>query len=110
MWKITPEVKKVLRTKSGRIFQVAVAAREVLPCGQRPRTVHPMISPDLLAILRCPLTLQPLRIAPPELLARMAGGLEAALIREDGTMAYPVRGGIPVLLPEEAIPLDVRAG
>ena len=68
------------------------------------------ISPQLLALLRCPLTLQTLRLAPPELLARLPAPLEAALVRADGAVAYPIRDGIPMLLPEEAIPLDSRAG
>ena len=61
------------------------------------------MSPELLALLRCPLTMQPLRVAPPELLARLPESLDAALVREDGAMVYPIRDGIPVLLPEEAI-------
>lgn len=60
-----------------------------------------MIDADLLALLRCPLTMQPLRVAPPELLAQLR--LDAALIREDGRVAYPVRDGIPVMLAEEAV-------
>ncbi len=47
--------------------------------------------------------MQPLRVAPPELLARLPVPLDAALVREDGAVAYPIRDGIPVLLPEEAI-------
>jgi len=65
------------------------------------------ISPELLALLRCPLTLQPLRMAPPELLARLPSRPPAALVREDGAVAYPVRDGIPLLLPEEAIAVPV---
>lgn len=68
------------------------------------------VSPELLALLRCPLTMQPLRLAPPELLARLPVPLDAALVREDGAMVYPIRDGIPVLLPDEAIPVDSRAG
>ncbi len=64
-----------------------------------------MISPELLALLRCPLTLQPLRIADSALLARLPAGIDAALVREDGAVAYPVRDGIPLLLPDEAISL-----
>ncbi len=64
-----------------------------------------MISPELLALLRCPLTLQPLRVADAEVVARLPAGLDAALVREDGGVAYPVRDGIPLLLPEEAISL-----
>lgn len=79
-----------------------------------------MIDPDLLAILVCPATRQPLREADAELLSALnakieagslenVGGtpvtdpLEAALVREDGTLAYPVRQGIPVLLPEDGL-------
>jgi len=38
--------------------------------------------------------------------ARVAERLEAALVREDGVLCYPVRGDIPVMLVDEAIPLD----
>ncbi len=50
------------------------------------------IDPDLLAILVCPLTRAPLRhdAAAGELISDAAG------------LAYPVRGGVPVLLVEEA--------
>jgi uncharacterized protein YbaR (Trm112 family) len=68
-----------------------------------------MISSELLALLRCPLTMQPLRLAPTELLAKLPVPLEAALVREDGAVVYPIREGLPVLLPEEAIPVESRA-
>jgi uncharacterized protein YbaR (Trm112 family) len=48
------------------------------------------ISPDLLALLRCPLTLSPLR---------QEGDF---LVAEVGGLRYPVRDGLPVMLPEEA--------
>lgn len=48
------------------------------------------ITPDLLAILRCPLTHSRLR---------QEGDF---LISEIGGLAYPVRDGIPVMLVEEA--------
>jgi len=79
-----------------------------------------VIDPELLAILVCPASHQPLREADAALLerlnARIAAGeqqniggdavseaLEAALVREDDAIAYPVRQGIPVLLPEEGL-------
>jgi len=79
-----------------------------------------VIQKDLLEILACPETRQPLREAEPSLVERLnrkiaageltnAGGrpveepLEAALVREDGKMAYPLRQGIPVLLSEEGL-------
>ena len=48
------------------------------------------IDPDLLSILRCPLTRSKLR---------QEGDF---LIAEVGSLAYPVRDGIPVMLVEEA--------
>ena len=66
-----------------------------------------MIPAALLALLRCPLTRQTLEMAPAELLAGRADGegraLDAALVRADGAVLYPIRDGIPVLLAEEAV-------
>ncbi len=79
-----------------------------------------MIDKELLAILACPETHQPLAEASRELLARVnariargeqknVGGdtvsdaLEEGLVREDGRIVYPVREGIPVLLVEEGL-------
>jgi uncharacterized protein YbaR (Trm112 family) len=81
-----------------------------------------MIRPELLELLRCPETHQHLRQASGELLARVndrikqkelrnrAGKileqpLEGALIREDDAVVYPVRGNLPILLIDEAVPL-----
>jgi len=54
------------------------------------------VDPRLLEILVCPLTKQPLiydRVQN-ELISRAAG------------LAYPIRGGIPVMLPDEARLMD----
>lgn len=48
------------------------------------------IDPDLLSLLRCPLTRSPLR---------QDGDF---LVAEVGGLRYPVRDGIPVMLAEEA--------
>ncbi len=81
------------------------------------------VSPELLEILVCPETHQKLRRADEPLLARLRarqgeGRLlnragkpipEAphdALVREDNLFAYLVIDAIPVMLIEEAIPLD----
>lgn len=64
-----------------------------------------MTDPDLLSILCCPLTHQPLRAASPEELKAFGAGITAGMIREDGLVLYPVRDGIPLLVPGEAIPL-----
>ena len=54
------------------------------------------IDPKLLEILVCPLTKTPLEYdaARQELISRAAG------------LAYPIRDGIPIMLPEEARKLD----
>ena len=80
------------------------------------------VDPELLAILRCPESLQPLKLAEEATVQRLAqqarqGALrnlsgskveadfEALLIREDGKRAYLVRDGIPVMLIDEAVAL-----
>ena len=82
-----------------------------------------MIHPDLLAILACPDSRQPLDHADEATIKGLndrieAGGvlnvggeevtapLEAGLVREDGEIVYPVRDDIPVLLREEGIALN----
>jgi uncharacterized protein YbaR (Trm112 family) len=80
----------------------------------------PQVATDLVEILVCPETKQPVRLATaPELASvnekiragtlRNRGGeavkseLAEALIREDGRILYPVDDGIPVMLVEESI-------
>ena len=57
---------------------------------------HSGVDPKLLEILVCPLTKQPLEYdrARNELVSRAAG------------LAYPIRDGIPIMLPDEARSLD----
>ena len=80
------------------------------------------VSSDLLEILVCPETKQPVQMADPALIERLnerirsgelrnRGGtpvpkpLEEGLVREDGRVLYPVDDGIPVMLIEESIEL-----
>ena len=82
------------------------------------------VSPDLLEILVCPETKQPVAPAEPALLARLNEEIRAgrvrtrggravsepiaeALVREDGRILYAVDDGIPVMLIEESIELQV---
>jgi uncharacterized protein YbaR (Trm112 family) len=81
-----------------------------------------MIDPELLSVMCCPETRQPLTPADPGLLAKLndqiatgclrnrAGQpvtepLDGGLVRQDATFLYPIRHDIPVMLIDEAIPL-----
>lgn len=55
--------------------------------------------------LCCPITRQPLRPATAEERGKCPGSMEEALIREDGQVLYPIRNGIPLLLPAAAVTL-----
>jgi len=85
------------------------------------------IDKDLLEILACPATKEPVRLADGALLARVnqaiAAGkltsldgkvverpLDAGLLRQDGKVLYPVRGGIPIMLIDESIAVDRLPG
>ena len=80
------------------------------------------VSSELLEILVCPESKQPVRPAGDDVLARLNAEIEAgrlrnrggdavgkrieeALIREDGKVVYVVDDGIPVMLIEESIEL-----
>jgi uncharacterized protein YbaR (Trm112 family) len=81
------------------------------------------VSEELLEILVCPETKQPVAPASEELLRKLAADIEAGrlrnrggetltrpiregLVREDGRILYPVEDGIPVMLIEESIELS----
>ena len=78
------------------------------------------VSQELLEILVCPETQQPVSMAGGDLIQRLNGDIEAGslrnrggepvsaalsegLVREDGKILYPVEDGIPVMLIEESI-------
>ncbi len=81
------------------------------------------VSPELLEILVCPETKQPVAIASNEIVAKLneeidgkrlrnRGGehvtarITEGLVREDGKILYLVDDGIPVMLIEESIELS----
>jgi uncharacterized protein YbaR (Trm112 family) len=67
------------------------------------------VDDDMLRILCCPVTHQALRVADKVTLSdasdKVSRPIAEGLIREDGRMLYPIRNGIPLLIPEEGIPL-----
>ena len=71
---------------------------------------------SFVSALRCPLSGQRLEEFPPGSLAALGfGGLRAegwsgVLLTEDRRAAYPVRGGIPVLLGEERVTVAGAGG
>ena len=82
-----------------------------------------MIDKELLEILICPQDHTPLCVADDDLVARLNqaisagqvrnhGGqvvrktIQGGLIRQDKTLLYPIIDDIPVLLVDDAIPLD----
>jgi len=81
-----------------------------------------VLSPEFLAMIRCPENRSPLSPADDALVARLnqsiaagtlknragqpvAEPLDGGLVRQDGTIAYPIVDGFPVLLIDEGIPL-----
>ncbi|PYJ58574.1 MAG: hypothetical protein DME24_15795 [Verrucomicrobia bacterium] len=81
-----------------------------------------MINADLLKIMCCPETHQPISLAEPILIEKLnrqiaagqlqnragqpvKGKIDGGLVREDKKFLYPIRANIPVMLIDEAIPL-----
>jgi len=81
-----------------------------------------MVAQELLDILVCPETKQPVRLADAGLLERLNAAIaqgkarshdgrpvtqpvQEGLVREDGLVLYPVRDDIPIMLIDESIPL-----
>lgn len=82
-----------------------------------------MIQQELLDLLQCPETKSPLRLADESLVARVneaiAAGtlknrvgesvekaLSGGLLSEGGNVLYPIVDDLPIMLVDEAIPLD----
>lgn len=73
--------------------------------------MKPSVSEETLALLVCPATRQPLRLATEDELALWTAeeSFEGALVTLDGTRAYPVRDGFPVLVAADALSEEGRA-
>ena len=81
-----------------------------------------MIDKELLDILACPETKEPVHLAEAEMLAALndriergevknragktvEGKIDGGLVREDGAYLYPIEDEIPIMLIDEAIAL-----
>jgi uncharacterized protein YbaR (Trm112 family) len=86
-----------------------------------------MVHPELLEILVCPENKTPVALAEANLVAKANAAIEAktlknragevieekideGLVREDRAYMYPVRDDIPIMLIDEAIPLEQISG
>ena len=84
-----------------------------------------MTDPELLRLLRCPETRQPLAVADETVIRslndRISAGVmrnrggetvlrpcDSGLVRQDGRYLYPIREAIPEMLIAEAMPLGLR--
>ena len=65
---------------------------------------------SLLHLLRCPQNGMRLKVGEPADKERFRTGEGELLVREDGALAYPVRDGIPLLIPGAALALDDKQG
>ena len=82
-----------------------------------------MVDPELLKILVCPENKTPVALADDALIEKanaaieagtlknrageaVAEKIDAGLVREDGAYMYAIRDDIPIMLIDEAIPLD----
>lgn len=91
------------------------------PWRERPMT-EDALDPELLEILACPETKEPVELASAELVSRLNQKIQAGeltnrggrliqdpvtnlLVRQDGKVAFLVRDGIPIMLIEESIEL-----
>ena len=82
-----------------------------------------MIDPQLLEILCCPETKQPVALVEADVIDRVNAAIQArtvknragktveekidgGLLREDRKYLYPIRESIPIMLEDEAIPFE----
>lgn len=85
--------------------------------------IQAMLDPDLLSLLRCPITHSPLSVASPTVLGQInqlidqrqlktrqqltvENSLSGALLNSDCSWALPVHGDIPNLIPGDALDLS----
>lgn len=73
-----------------------IAAMNTAPINSTPERPANSIDPKLLELLVCPLTKGPLEY----------DAVKQELLSRRAKLAYPIRDGIPIMLPDEARKLD----
>ena len=76
--------------------QTSEASPETVMTTTPPASPADKVDPKLLEILVCPVTKGPLEY----------DADKQELISRSAKLIYPIRGGIPIMLPEEARPLE----
>jgi uncharacterized protein len=82
-------------TPSGQVCY-STAEPETMRMNATPERLEGTVDPKLLEILVCPLTKGPLEF----------DAAKQELISRSAKLAYPIRDGIPIMLPEEARKID----
>jgi uncharacterized protein YbaR (Trm112 family) len=93
-------LRAVPTTKRSHITMVGTAQERLCPpydsetprMNSSPERIDSSVDPKLLEILVCPLTKGPLEF----------DSARQELISRSAKLAYPIRDGIPIMLPEEA--------
>jgi uncharacterized protein len=83
-------------TPSGHMCYSTAAEPETTHMNATPERLEGTVDPKLLEILVCPLTKGPLEF----------DAAKQELISRSAKLAYPIRDGIPIMLPEEARKID----
>jgi uncharacterized protein len=83
-------------TQPNRLCYSTASKLEIARMNSSPERLEGTVDPKLLEILVCPLTKGPLEF----------DAAKQELISRSAKLAYPIRDGIPIMLPEEARKID----
>jgi uncharacterized protein len=78
------------------MLQAGTSEAGAAPMSTSPERLENTVDPKLLEILVCPMTKGPLEF----------DAARQELVSRSAKLAYPIRDGIPIMLPEEARKID----